>query len=69
MGHVFPNLCGHIFFPTFILSSPVLEAKATDFPLAKFLITFTEPCSTSMRCMNSRGLSTYRQANQGVLLL
>lgn len=69
MGHVFPILCGHIFFPTFILPSPVLKAKATDFLLAKFLITLSETCSTIMRWVNSRGLCAYCQANQGGLLL
>lgn len=42
-GKIFPILCWHVSSPTHVLPSPVLKAKATGFPLAKFLIPLCIP--------------------------
>lgn len=68
-------VCWHAFSPSSILPSPVLKAKATDFPLAKLLIPWrmswacSETCSPTMKCTNPRQLGTYCQVNQGALPL
>lgn len=57
--------------PLFYLSL-CRSLRPLTFPFSHSLAytwAFSETCSTTMRCMNSRGLRTYCQANQGALQL
>lgn len=70
---IYSLTCVDIFSPPPLFYLPLCQSqRPLTFPFSHslaYIWAFSETCSTTTWCMNSRGLCTYCQANQGALQL